>query len=101
MSRYIDNIVYPSSNPIVSIIVSFCSISCKINIFKGELKDKEIPGSKLGTTLAHDVVHELALLTDERGLIDAKSFVDVYVFFYIGFHTQISSIKLHSTYMYT
>ena len=66
-----------------------------VKIFKGELKDKEIPGSKLGTTLAHDVVHELALLTDERGLIDAKSFVDVYVFFYIGFHTQISSIKLH------
>ena len=66
----------------------------KVETFKGVLKDKEIPGSKLGFTIAYDVVHELALLTDERGLIDAKSFVDVYVFFYIGFHAQISSIKL-------
>ena len=32
----------------------------KVETFKGVLKDKEIPGSKLGFTIAHDVVHELA-----------------------------------------
>ena len=71
----------------------------KVETFKGVLKDKEIPGSRLGFTIAHDVVHELALLTDERGLIDAKSFVDVYVFFIWISHSHLFN-KL-AYYMYT
>ena len=39
-----------------------------------ETGEKEIPATNLNTTLAHDVIHELALVTDRRGLIRAHDF---------------------------